>query len=77
MRYVISMVVAMAFALAATIFVSSPIATAVVARFTFDSPDDVANLHALVFMTANFIALIVGWMVGWVLASRFKDEPRA
>jgi hypothetical protein len=73
MRYLISMIVAMAFALIATIFLSGPLATWVVSGMTFESPDDVANMHALIFMTGNFVALILGWMVGWVLASRYRD----
>ena len=73
MRYLISMAVAMAFALMATIFLSGPLATWVVSGMTFESPDDVANIHALIFMTGNFVALILGWMVGWVLASRYRD----
>jgi len=73
MRYLISMIVAMAFALIATIFLSGPLATRIVSDMTFESPDDVANMHALIFMTANFAALILGWIAGWVLASRFRD----
>jgi hypothetical protein len=73
MRYLISMIVAMAFALIATIFLSGPLATWVVSGMTFESPDDVANMHALIFMSGNFVALILGWMVGWVLASRYRD----
>jgi hypothetical protein len=73
MRYLISMIVAMAFALIATIFLSGPLATWVVSGMTFESPDDVANMHALIFMTGNFVALILGWMVSWVLASRYRD----
>ena len=73
MRYVISMVVAMAFALIATIFLSGRLATWVVSGMTFESPDDVANMHMLIFMAGNFVALILGWMVGWVVAARYKD----
>jgi hypothetical protein len=73
MRYLISMVGAMAFALIATIFLSGPLATSVVSGMTFESPDDVANMHALIFMTGNFVALILGWMVGWVVAAKFRD----
>jgi hypothetical protein len=73
MRYLISMIVAMAFALIATIFLSGPLATWVVSGMTFESPDDVANMHALIFMSGNFVALILGWIVGWVLASRYRD----
>jgi hypothetical protein len=73
MRYVISMVVAIAFALIATIFLSGPLATWLVSGMTFESPDDVANLHALIFMAGNFVALILGWIVGWVLAARYRE----
>jgi hypothetical protein len=30
-------------------------------------------MHALIFMTGNFVALILGWMVGWVVAAKFRD----
>lgn len=76
MRYVVSMVVAMIFAIVATIFLSSPLASWVVGRMTFDNPDDVANLHALIFMAANLAALILGWIVGWIAASRFAEDDR-
>lgn len=73
MRYVISMVVAIAFALVATIFISGPLASRIISGMTFESPDEVANLHALIFMAGNVAALILGWIVGWVLAARFRD----
>ena len=73
MRYVISMVTAIAFALIATIFISGPLASRIISGMTFESPDDVANLHALIFMAGNFAALILGWVVGWVLAARYRD----
>lgn len=73
MRYLISMVAAIAFALIATIFLSGPLASRIVSGMSFESPDDVANMHALIFMTGNFVALILGWMVGWVLAARYRD----
>ena len=73
MRYVISMVTAIAFALIATIFISSRLATWIVSGMTFESPDDVANLHALIFMASNFAALILGWIVGWGFAARYRD----
>ncbi len=73
MRYVISMVTAIAFALIATIFISSRLATWIVSGMTFESPDEVANLHALIFMAGNFAALILGWIAGWMLAARYRE----
>jgi hypothetical protein len=71
MRYVFAMAGAIVLALLATLFVSVPIANAVVDRYTFDSPDTVADLHAAVFMLSNFAALLVGWVVGWIVGGRF------
>ncbi len=73
MRYLISMVTAIAFALIATMFISGPLASRIISGMTFESPDEVANLHALIFMAGNFAALILGWVVGWVLAARYRD----
>lgn len=72
MRYLIAMVFAVIFAAAATFFVSSPIASAVVRSMTFESPDAVANMHAAVFMLSNFAALVAGFLVGWGLGARYK-----
>jgi hypothetical protein len=71
MRYVFAMAGAIALALLATLFVSVPIANAVVDRYTFDSPDTVADLHAAVFMLSNLAALLIGWIVGWIVGGRF------
>lgn len=74
MRYLISMIAAVAVALAATIFISSPIASWVVSRFTFDSPDTVADLHSAVFMGVNVLAVAIGWSIGWAIGGRFENE---
>ena len=63
-------------ALLITIYVSSPVASWVVRQFAFDSPDSVADLHALVFMAVNLGGLILGWLLGWAIGGAFeKDEP--
>ena len=71
------MVVAMAFALIATLFVSGPLATWVIKDMPFENPDDEAAWQTMVFMTGNLVALILGWMVGWALASRYQDRGSA
>ncbi len=76
MRYVMAMAFASVTALLATIFVSGPVASAVVRQFTFDNPDSVANLHASVFMGLNILALAIGWFAGWALGWRWGNAER-
>ena len=73
MRYVIAMVLAILCAGLATVFVSSPIASWVVRQYTFDSPDSVAALHAATFMVCNVVALIFGFLLGWVLGRPWRE----
>lgn len=76
MRYLIAILSAVLVALVVTLFLSSPVASWVVGRFSFESPDDVGNLHALVYMAVNAAGLITGWLIGWAIGGRFeKDEP--
>lgn len=73
MRYVIAMATATIAALLASLFIASPIASAVVRNFTFDSPDTVASLHAAVFMAVSASALVLGFLIGWVAARRWRE----
>jgi hypothetical protein len=70
MRYLVAMVLAVLSALAATLFVSGPVASAVVARMSFENPDQVAMTHSLAFMLVNVAALALGWWIGWTVAGR-------
>jgi vancomycin permeability regulator SanA len=70
MRYLIAMAFAVVVAALATIFVSPRLASMVVDQFTFTSPDEVGNLEDGVFMAANFIALLIGWWLGWMIGGR-------
>jgi hypothetical protein len=76
MRYLIAMIFAIVGAAAATVFISSRVATWIVSRQTFDSPDEVANLHALVFMAVNILGLVTGWTIGWWLGRGFGADQR-
>jgi len=75
MRYLIAMVAAIVLALAAAVFVSLPLANLVVARFTFESPDEVADLHSALYMLSNLAALLIGWIVGWIIGGRLIKPP--
>ena len=74
MRYVIAMAAAIVCALVATLFVSVPLANMAVQRYTFDSPDEVADLHTAVFMMSNLAALLIGWIIGWFIAGPLTRE---
>lgn len=67
MRYLIAMITAVILALIATLFISGGVANWVVGRMTFDNPDQVADLHSLVFMGTNIAALLLGWVIGWAI----------
>ena len=74
MRYLIAMAVAIVAALLVTLFVSPQVANLVVDRFTFESPDEVADLHSAVYMLSNLAALLIGWVVGWIIGGRFATR---
>jgi cell division protein FtsX len=76
LRYVIAMIVAIAVALLATLYVSPQLASMAVDRFTFDSPDEVGTLEDGVYMLSNLAALLIGWTIGWLIGGRFvKGSP--
>lgn len=76
MRYLIAIISAVIVALIVTVFVSPPLANWVVSRFSFDSPDEVGSLHALVYMAINVTGLAAGWLVGWAIGGLVeKDDP--
>jgi hypothetical protein len=75
MRYVVAMVFALIVAALATIFLGSSVADWVVAHKTFESPDDADNLHMLAFIGTNVVALLIGWMVGWVIGGGQSAPP--
>lgn len=74
MRYLIAIISAVIVALVVTIFLSPPLANWVVSRFSFDSPDEVGSLHALVYMAINISGLAVGWLIGWAIGGRFEHD---
>lgn len=75
MRYVIAMIGAIVLALLITLFVSPQVANMIVERYTFESPDEVADLHSAVYMLSNLAGLLVGWAVGWLVGGRFAGRP--
>lgn len=67
MRYLIAMTVAIAMALAATIFVSPEVAKWAIANARFESPDQVSNYEDMAFFVTSLAGLFVGWIVGWIV----------
>ncbi|MGE5511463.1 MAG: hypothetical protein ACM31O_09465 [Bacteroidota bacterium] len=74
MRYVIAAVLAIAFAVLAVLYVSTPIASAIVQRQLFSSPDTAAAMHLLIFTASTLAGLLAGWMVGWRLSARLRRD---
>ncbi len=77
MRYLIAMVFAVIGAGLMMMFVSSEVASTIVAGRRFDNPDDVADLHAAVFMALNVAGLIVGWTLGWMFSGIVVPAEKA
>jgi len=71
MRFLIAMIFAVAGALAVTMLAAVPIASWVVSQYSFESPDQVSNLHSLLYMGLNAAGLIVGWIIGWAIGGLF------
>ncbi len=77
MRYAIALLGAVVAAGFASIMLSGPLASMLVAEMRFESPDEVASTHALLYMAANLVALVAGWLVGLAVGIRFeKPEER-
>ena len=77
MRYVVAMVFAIIAAALAIVFMSSSVADWVVGHMTFESPDDADNLHMLAFIGTNIVALLIGWMAGWIIGGSGGSKPPA
>jgi hypothetical protein len=77
MRYVIAMVFAVIGAALMMMFVSSDVASTIVAGRRFDNPDDVADLHAALFMALNVVGLVAGWALGWMFGSIVVPPEKA
>ncbi|MBU1212325.1 MAG: hypothetical protein KJ587_13780 [Alphaproteobacteria bacterium] len=77
MRYLLAMVLGAAAALAATLTISAPLSSFVVNLFTFESPDQVSNLEDAVFLATSAFALIVGFVIGWMVGGKFEEDDEA
>jgi hypothetical protein len=74
MRYLVAILGAVIGAFLATVFVSSPVATMIVGTQRFSDPDQVANLHAIIFMAVNALGLFLGWALGWLIGGQIAGN---
>jgi len=70
MRYVIALIVAIAFAVAAVLFISAPLASAVVQRWLFQDPDAAARTHVFIFLACTVAGFLLGWFAGWRIGGK-------
>ncbi len=75
MRYLIAMIFAATFAAVTTVFLATPVASWIVDKLKFDSPDQVADLHSAIFLGVNLLAMLIGWTIGWALGRGFSTNP--
>jgi vancomycin permeability regulator SanA len=75
MRYLVAMIFAATFAAVTTVFLATPVASWVVDKMKFDSPDQVADLHSALFMGVNLLAMLIGWTIGWALGRSLSATP--
>jgi phosphate/sulfate permease len=74
MRYLVAMIFAVSGAALTMLFASSTVATWAVDQMVFESPDDVGNVHTLIFMAVNLGGLLVGWFVGWMIGGPLSTD---
>ncbi|MBY0227196.1 MAG: hypothetical protein K2Q28_15445 [Hyphomicrobium sp.] len=75
MRYLVAMIFAATFAAVTTVFLATPVASWIVDKLKFDSPDQVADLHSAIFLGVNLFAMLIGWTIGWALGRGFSTNP--
>ncbi|MEO0672188.1 MAG: hypothetical protein AAFZ05_09205 [Pseudomonadota bacterium] len=75
-RYLLAMFFAALCALISTLFISSPVASWVTNRMTFESPDGAGDVHIWTFLLVNIAALIVGWSLGWLMSRSVAQRTR-
>jgi hypothetical protein len=75
MRYLVAMIFAATFAAATTVFLATPVASWVVDKLKFDSPDQVGDLHTSIFLGVNLAAMLIGWTIGWALGRSLSANP--
>ena len=77
MRYVIAILFAIAGAALTMMYVSHNVADNIVASYRFDNPDQVADMHAAIYMATNVAGLLIGWTLGWLIGMPFKKRQKA
>ena len=77
MRYIIAILFAIAGAALAMMYVSHNVADNIVASMRFESPDQVADMHAAIYMATNVAGLLLGWTLGWLIGMPFKKRYKA
>lgn len=75
MRTMLAMIFAATAAATATLFLSQDIADSVIASARFDTPGEVARMHMAVYMGLNVLALLGGWVAGWVIGYPLRRRP--
>lgn len=76
LRILVAMVFALAAAGFATFTISHNVADNIVASQHFTMPGEAARTHALIYMATTFLALLCGYVVGWLLGYPVRRRPQ-
>ncbi|MEZ5899779.1 MAG: hypothetical protein R3D51_09820 [Hyphomicrobiaceae bacterium] len=76
MRTVIAMIFALVAAGFTALSVAHNVADNIVAGQHFTMPGEAARAHTLIYMGTNFMALVLGYGVGWLLAYPLRRRPQ-
>lgn len=76
MRYVVAMIFALLAAAGCILWLGSPVASWAVDKMTFDNPDQVGDMHSLIFMATNLAGLLFGWALGWSIGGVAESNAR-
>jgi len=80
-RYLFAIAGAAGVAFLASVFIANDLASWIVGRMSFSSPDQVADLHSALYIGIGVLGLLIGWMIGFplgrLLDRRDPDETEA
>jgi len=74
MRYGVAIICAIIGAGLAATLLGSPLASWAVSNMSFNSPVAADDMHGWIYLGSMAAGVILGWMLGWAIGGRLKEE---